>query len=160
MTTPITVHNLFDDSFIGTRRELIFADIEFSYPEGKEQRRHVIEIHLEDQDGYPLFSSPINPGFDLGSKFARKGLPGSFLLECPRLEDVEPAINRLVDGKHLIFGVQKRSVNVSKQPEHCPKRHLRDGTICSISWGVFNHSWQLHMANTAERAGANRHCAT
>lgn len=103
MTTPITVHNLFDDSFIGTRQELIFGDIEFSYPEGKEQRRHVFEIHLEDQDGYPLFSSPINPGVDLGSKFARKGLPGSFLLECPRLEDVEPAINRLVDGKHLIF---------------------------------------------------------
>ena len=33
MTAPITVHNLFDDSFIGTRRELIFGDIEFSYPE-------------------------------------------------------------------------------------------------------------------------------
>ena len=82
--------------------ELIFADIEFSYPEGKEQRRHVIEIHLEDQDGYPLFSSPINPGFDLGSKFARKGLPGSFLLECLQLKMLSPR-QQAVDGKHLIF---------------------------------------------------------
>ena len=72
MTTPITVHNLFDDSFIGTRQELIFGDIEFSYPEGKEQRRHVFKIHLEDQDGYPLFSSPINPGVDLGSNSPAK----------------------------------------------------------------------------------------
>ena len=60
MTTPINVHNLFEDSFNGTQCDVIFGDTEFSWPERQDQQRHLIEIHLEDQDGYPLFNSQIN----------------------------------------------------------------------------------------------------
>ena len=89
--------------FVSTTSDVLFCDVEYTFPEPPDQTRRLIEIHIEDTNGQPIFNSAINPGINLGDKFFRKGLPNHFLQLCPKIEHVESAISALIKGKTLVL---------------------------------------------------------
>ena len=141
-----------DNQFISTNSQWIFGDIEPTYPEGQEKKRHIIECHFEDEFGQTLFSSAINPGINLGCKFARKGLPSSYLQLCPRIEDVEDIINCIIRDKNVVlWGAEGDRAGFPNRLEAAGKVHCAMQRFAPLA-GDYSHYHGDYKWASLERA--------
>ena len=67
--------------------QLVFLDIEVTYPRGEDQSRRLMELALVDGYGQCIYQNYFNPGVELNNRFANKGLHDRLLRHGARLED-------------------------------------------------------------------------